>query len=103
MNHTSKKRRLLLSEHLSDAILILKGYGVLPIVLWNVFMTKVDIQTGEILVNTVELSQLMNTHRPSVSKAIKLLRELGLVAQVRKDGKHFVYKINDSIMWKSAI
>lgn len=83
-----------------EAALILKDYGTLPIVLWNVLMTKVEIGTGEILVNTVELSELMSTHRPNVSKAVKLLCDLGLIAQVRKDGKHFVYKINPSIMWK---
>jgi len=83
-----------------EAALVLKDHGLIPLCLWNVVMTKVEIGTGEILVNTVELAELLKTHRPNISKAIKLLCDLGLLAQVRKDGKHFVYKINPSIMWK---
>jgi DNA-binding transcriptional ArsR family regulator len=83
-----------------EAALLLKDYGAIPICLWNVLFTKVEIGTGEILVNTVELAEMLKTHRPNISKAIKTLTELGLIAQVRKDGKHYVYRMNPSIMWK---
>jgi len=83
-----------------EAALILKDYGTIPIVLWNVLMTKVEIGTGEIVVNTVELAEMMKSHQPNVSKAVKLLAQLGFIVHVRKDGKHNVYKINPSIMWK---
>jgi hypothetical protein len=83
-----------------EAALILKDYGTIPLCLWNVLMTKVEIGTGEILVNTVELAEMLKSHQPNMSKGIKLLAELGFIVHVRKDGKHHVYKINPTIMWK---
>lgn len=83
-----------------EAALLLREYGANTICLWNILMTKVEIGTGEIILNTVEISQLMKTSRSRISDAIKTLIELGLIAQVRKEGKHLVYKINPSIMWK---
>jgi hypothetical protein len=83
-----------------DLTLILASKGAIPLALSNILMTKVEIGTGEILVNTVELAALLNTYRPQISKALRLLLDYGVISHVRKDGKHFVYKINPSIMWK---
>lgn len=83
-----------------EAALILKDHGIIPLVLWNVLMTKVELGTGEIVVNTVELAEMLKSHQPNISKAIKLLASLGFIIHIRKDGKHNVYKINPSIMWK---
>lgn len=83
-----------------EAALLLKDYGAIPLCLWNILMTKVEIGSGEILVNTVELAEMLKTHRPNVSKGIKTLVELGLISQTGKDGKHFLYKINPAVMWK---
>lgn len=83
-----------------DAALLLRGRGELPYALWNILFTKVEIGTGDIVVNTVELAELLKTHQPHISKTIKILSEIGLISKVRKDGKHFVYRINPSIMWK---
>jgi DNA-binding transcriptional ArsR family regulator len=83
-----------------QAALLLKDYGAIPICLWNILMTKVEIGSGEILVNTVELAEMLKTHRPNISRGIKTLTELHLISQIKKDGKHFIYKINPSIMWK---
>jgi hypothetical protein len=66
----------------------------------NCFACETANGTPAFPATTVELAELLKTHRPNISKAIKLLCDLGLLAQVRKDGKHFVYKINPSIMWK---
>lgn len=83
-----------------EAQLLLKEYGLITLCLFNVLFTKVEIGTGNITVNTVELAELLKTHRPNISKAIKTLVELGMITQVGKDGKHFVYKIQPSIVWK---
>ena len=87
-------------EDFRNAALLLRGKGELPYALWNILFTKVEIGTGDILVNTVELAELLKTHRPNISKSLSTLVKLGLIAQIRKDGKHFVYRINPSIMWK---
>jgi len=83
-----------------DAALMLRDYGANAICLWAVMMTKVEIGTGEILVNTVELSEMMKTSRTRISSTVKLISDLGIIEKVRKDGKHFVYRMNPSIMWK---
>ncbi len=90
-----------------EAALLLKPYGALPICLWNILFTKVEIGTGEILVDTTDLAKMLKTHRPNVSKAVKTLVDLGLIKHVedeikskKKEGKHFKYQMNPSIMWK---
>jgi hypothetical protein len=83
-----------------DAALMLRDYGANAICLWAVLMTKVEIGTGEILVNTVEIAEMMKTSRTRISSTVKLICDLGVIQQVRKDGKHFVYRMNPSIMWK---
>ena len=83
-----------------QAALLLKDYGAIPICLWNILMTKVEIGSGEILVNTGELAEMLKTQRPNISRGINNQTELHLISQIKKDGKHFIYKINPSIMWK---
>ncbi len=90
-----------------QAALLLKPYGALPICLWNILFTKVEIGTGEILVDTTELAEMLQTHRPNVSKAVKTLVDLGLIRHVgdeteskKKDGRHYKYQMNPAIMWK---
>jgi hypothetical protein len=83
-----------------DAALMLRDYGANAICLWAVLMTKVEIGTGEILVNTVEIAEMMKTSQPRVSATVKIIRELGIIQHVKKDGKHYVYRMNPSIMWK---
>lgn len=82
------------------AALLLREHGANTICLWNILMTKVEIGTGEIFVNTTEIAELMTTSRPRISAIVKKLVELGLIAHVRRDGNHYIYKINPSIMWK---
>lgn len=83
-----------------ELTLILASKGAIPLALSNILMTKVEIGSGEILVNTVELANLLNTYRPQISKAIKLLVDYGIISHVRKDGKHYVYRMNPAVMWK---
>jgi hypothetical protein len=83
-----------------DAALMLRDHGANALCLWAILMTKVEIGTGEILVNTVEIAEMMKTSRTRISSTVKLICELGIIKQVRKDGKHFVYRMNPSIMWK---
>jgi DNA-binding transcriptional ArsR family regulator len=83
-----------------DAALMLKDHGALPLCLWMILMTKVEIGTGEILINTVELAEMLQSHQPNVSRGIKTLAGLGLIQDIRKEGKHKVVRINPSTMWK---
>jgi hypothetical protein len=83
-----------------DAALLLRGHGEIPALLWNILITKVEIGTGEILVNTTEIAEMMKTHRPNISRAVKLLKSLGLIGEVRKHGKSSVYRINPRVLWK---
>ena len=83
-----------------EAQLILKEHGLITLCLFNVLFTKVEIGTGNITVNTIEFAELLKTHRPNISKSLKTLVDLGMIVQVKKEGKHFLYKINPTIMWK---
>lgn len=87
-------------EDFLNAALLLRGKGEIPFCLWNVLFTKVEIGTGEIKVNTVILANLLKTHRQNISKSLKTLTDIGLLLLVRKEGKHFIYRINPSVMWK---
>jgi DNA-binding transcriptional ArsR family regulator len=104
--YMGKKRKhpggfvIVYEEDFRNAALLLRGKGELPYALWNILFTKVEIGTGDIVVNTVELAELLKSHQPNISRTLKKLTELGLISQVRKDGKHFVYRINPSILWK---
>jgi DNA-binding transcriptional ArsR family regulator len=85
---------------------LLAPKGAIPLALSNVLMTKVQIGSGEILVNTVELAELLSTYRPQISKALKLLVDMGIISlveekgKIKKDGKHFIYRMNPALMWK---
>jgi DNA-binding transcriptional ArsR family regulator len=82
------------------AALLLREHGANAICLWNILMTKVEIGTGDIVLNAVEISELMKTSKPRISATLKILVSVGLISQVRKEGRHIVYKINPSVMWK---
>ena len=83
-----------------EAQITLKKEGLIPICLFNILCTQVTIGSGDIFVNTIELAKMISTSRTRVSTTLKRLVELGLLAQVGKEGRHFIYRINPSVMWK---
>ena len=83
-----------------DITLMLAPKGALTLALFNILMTKVEIGTGEIIVNTVEIAEMMDVYQQQISKSVKNLSEMGAICFVRKEGKHSVYRMNPSVMWK---
>lgn len=68
---------------------------------WNVAITYMRIDTGEILALRKQLAEDAGTSLGEVSRAMSELTKIGAVLKARR-GQHVVYSINPNVGWNGS-
>jgi hypothetical protein len=68
---------------------------------WNVAITCVRQDTGEILASRSQLAEKARTHPNSVSNAMADLEKIGAILK-EKRGRNVVYKVNPHVAWNGG-
>ena len=68
---------------------------------WNIAVTHVRQDTGEITVSRSQIAEEARTHPNSVSNAMADLEKIGAILKERR-GRNVVYKVNPHVAWNGG-